>query len=321
MFLHRRAIYNMIYLPDAPEVKNFKGWQKENYRCLKDTELLKRLGINGLSIPNLDTFQQVATDYASPDEMADELAPEEDQIYLLLFELWRRHLPEQRCPSVFCDELDFQIAHFERGDLSLQEELKEIVDYLLQIFDDHVDEGADPHAVYRAFQEYCAHNLDQFLYNYVATQIDSGNIEYAYDLIDGFYRYVSEPLFFEFQLARVAILQDPESGTLFLEKLIRKVKRLDLAEEILLYLAQERNHPLFCQLVLKTLPLLEDEGNFCELLDLCIVHFDRIQIDSSDFKKLFDKHAKKNPDSELDPKDADVKEVKKLIKKKLEIET
>ena len=320
MQLHRRAVYNMIHLPEAVDADELEPWQTENYRGLKDPVLFKRLQKSGLTVPNLQMFNQLAEEFESPDDMADELAPEQDEIYLLLFELWRRHLPEQRCPSVFCDELDYQIAQFEQGNLKHQEELVEIVDYLQQIFDDHVDEGTDPHAVYKAFQGYCAHSLDQFLYNYVATQIDSGNIEYAYDLAEGFYRYIGEPLFFDFQLSRVAILQNPEEGTAFLAKLINKVKRLDLAEEILLYLAEERNHPLFCQLLLKTIPLLEDEGSFKELLDLCVLHFKRLSIDAGDFEALVKKRSENDPDADLEQNDSDVKEMKKLIKKKVEAE-
>lgn len=319
MLLHRRAVYNLIHLPDATGLAELEAWQKDDYRSLKEPQLFERLQKCGLTIPNLHIFNEIADEFASPDEMADELAPEKDEVYLLLFELWRRHLPEQRCPSVFCDELDHQITHFERGNLKKQDELQEIVDYLQQIFDDHVDEGADPHAVFKAFQEYCAHNLDQFLYEYISAQIESGNLEYAYDLIEGFYDFISEPLFFEFLLARVAILQNPEEGTEYLSQLINKVKQLDLCEAILVYLVEERNHPLFCQLVLKTLPLIPDEESFRELLDLCVLHFERLELDPSDFAELLEKRASIDPQTSLDPKDSDVKEVKKLIRKKLEV--
>jgi len=319
MQLHRRAVYNMIHLRDAVNVDELEPWQKENYRALKDSTLFMRLQDCGLTIPNLKMFNQLAAEFESPDEMADQLAPNDDRIYLLLFELWRRHLPEQRCPSVFCDELDYQITCFERDEFEHQDELQEIVDYLQQILDDHVDEGADPRAVYQAFQQHCAHNLDQFLYSYAAAQIELGNIEYAYDLIEGFYRYIDEPLFFDFLLARIAILQNPEEGTEYLTKLLKKVKRLDLAEEILVYLAQERNHPLFCQLVAKTTALLEDEASFKELLDLCILHFDELSIDASQLQAMIVKRSRRSPEAPLDQNDADIKELKKLMKKGAEV--
>ncbi len=319
MQLHRRAVYNMVHLPDAVNVDELEPWQKENYRTLKDSTLFMRLQDCGITIPNLKMFSQLAAEFESPDEMADELAPHDDQIYLLLFELWRRHLPDQRCPSVFCDELDYQIGCFEKDELERQDEIEEIVDYLEQILDDHVDEGAEPRAVYQAFQQHCAHNLDQFLYSYTATQIDLGNTEYAYDLIEGFYRYIDEPLFFDFLLARIAIIQNREEGTAYLTKLLKKVKRLDLAEEILIYLAQEHNHSLFCQLVAKTTALLENEASFKELLDLCILHYDELNLNTSELQAMIVKRSSFSPESLLDQNDADVKELKKLMKKGAEV--
>ncbi|MCH9611210.1 MAG: hypothetical protein S4CHLAM81_14130 [Chlamydiales bacterium] len=312
MQLHRRARYNMMHLPGADEP--LEQWQKQDYRALDDGELFMQLQEAGLTIPTVELFEQMAEEFDSPDEMADTLAADNDYAYLLLFELWRRHLPQQRCPSVFCDELDFQILHFEQGDLQYEEELQEIVDYLEQIFDDHVDEGADPQAVYQAFQQHCAHNLDQFLYQYIATQIDSGNIEYAYDLVEGFYPYISEPLFFDFLLARVAILQNPQEGTAYLEQLIRKVKSLELAEEILLYLVESSNHPLFCQMAQATLPLLPDEGSFREFLDLAAIHFERMGFDPTPWQELSKKRSKRAEATAIKSDDPDIPEVKKWLK-------
>ena len=304
MLLQRRAVYNLIHLPDATGLDELEPWQKENYRKLPDHTLLNRLQEQGMTIPKLSTFQELASNFSSPDEMADEMAPEKDEIYLLLFELWRRHLPQQRCPSVFCDELDFQISCFEEGDFKKKAELEEIVEYLLQIFEDHVDEGADPAAIYHAFQEYCAHDLDGFLYGYFTFLIAEKRAEYAYELLEGYYPFVRDRSFFDFLLARIAILYNEKEGKAFLEKTIKKVKRLDLAEEMLLYLSEEKEHGLLCLTAQKSLPMIEDEESFNELIDLLSLHFQRMQLDHHPFEQL----------KSQAPLQKKMKELRKLLK-------
>ncbi len=312
--MHRRAAYNLIHLPDADKA-GFQPWQTEDYRSFSDADLFKRLQDVEISIPNLATFLEIAENFESPDDMAEKLAEGSDEVYLPLFELWRRHLPEKRCPSVFCDELDFQISHYEKGNLEKQEELIEIVDYLEQIFDDHVDEGADPQAIFRSFQEYLAHDLNQFLYEYTLNALESDNVEYAYDLLDGFYNYLTDPIWFDFLMGRIAVLQDPEKGVAYLDKLIDHVKTLDLAEEMLVYFAKERNHPLFCKLALHTLPLLQDEESFKEFLDMCALHFENLGLEEpkNHFDTLLKERKNIDPQTPLDQKEAALKTVKKMI--------
>ena len=135
-----------------------------------------------------------------------------------------------------------------------------------------------------------------------------------YDLIDGFYRYLSEPIWFDFLLARMEIVQNPEKGADYLGRVIKKVNKLELAEEMLIYLAQERLRPLFCQLALKTLSLLESEEEFKEFLDLCALHFE-----NNAFNTLIEQRKDVAFDTPFEKDDPDVKMVKKLINQKLPI--
>ncbi|MFN0064966.1 MAG: hypothetical protein ACKVOH_01880 [Chlamydiales bacterium] len=321
MYLQRRAIYNLVNLHGQEEfedLKNLEPWQKENYRSIETPYLYKRLHEIGLSIPNEDTFSQFADEYESPDDMVGALTEkweplDQDKAYLLVFELWRRMLPEKRCPSVFCDELDYQISEYEKGNLELQEALQDIISYLQQILDDHVDEGNDPLSVINTFQTYCAHNIELFVFNYAQDAIESGDSDYAYDLIEGFYRYVNEPLWFDFLLCRIAILDDPEKGTQALSDVIKHVKSLDIADEILVYLAKERNHPLFCQLVLKILPLLESEEEFCELLESCSLHFSNLELNPERFDTMLSDREGIDPQTPLDSSDLHIKEIRKFL--------
>lgn len=323
MFLHRRALYNLMHLAQPQDLDQLENWQKENYRECDENTLFERLQKLGIGIPNLPTFIQLAEEFDSPDDLTEELTRkkeplEQDKVYLCIFELWRRFLPEKRCPSVFCDELDHQFTQHLRGNLDLQEELQEIIDYFKQILDDHVDEGADPQVVLRSFQTYCAHNLERFLFEYTLNVIESGNLDYAYDLLEGFYSYLSEPIWFDFLIARIAMTQDPEEGTRYLSKLIKKVDSLELAEEILVYLSQTQNHPLFCQLALKTLPLLEKEEELKEFLDMCALHFENMDLKEGrdEFNALIEKRKQINFDSPILKGDADVKCIKKLLDQK-----
>jgi hypothetical protein len=324
MLLQRRALYNLLQLPqeNSEVIESLEPWQIEDYRKLSDQQIIQTIEKLGINIPSLDGFATLADSFESPDEMTEAVAREleekkQDQLYLNLFELWRRHLPEKRCPSVFCDELDYQIREFSRDPDNQAEEMEDILNYFLQILDSHIDEGADPQALFNTFQTYCATSLEGFLFQYIIREIEGGDYEYATDLVQGFYPYINNPLWFNYLMARAQMFEDPKEGTDILAQVIEQVEDLELAEEILLYLSKERNHPLFCALCQKILSLIKQEEEFQEFLECVHLHFQQMELHEPvrEIAALIEARQKKRATTPLTRTDPGLKSIHALIEK------
>jgi hypothetical protein len=102
MELSRRASYNLLRYSwlDDPSLE-VQPWQVEDYRMLQDDDLFARLENLGISL-NHELFLNASFSYDTPEDFADSLTlgksisdKTRDQIFLLLFELWRRFTPEK----------------------------------------------------------------------------------------------------------------------------------------------------------------------------------------------------------------------------------
>jgi hypothetical protein len=120
MGIGQKALYNslrMAWLQD--DQLPVKPWQVEDYRALQLEELFARLGQFELFFDR-PTFKEYANQFDSPEELSaalidsERVSPEEcDQIYLLVFELWRRFAQEKPSISILCDGLDYQIFDYD----------------------------------------------------------------------------------------------------------------------------------------------------------------------------------------------------------------
>jgi hypothetical protein len=123
------ALYNLIRMnwledPTLP----VEPWQVEDYRLLPDEEIYSRLEKLGISIDQA-RFIEYALHFTSPEEMTETLWVDEeldnfDQAYLLIFELWRRFLPEKQSLSIFCDELDYLIDRYDEDSSRMKPSFK-----------------------------------------------------------------------------------------------------------------------------------------------------------------------------------------------------
>lgn len=256
-------------------------WQAEDYRALSTEELFVRLGRHGIHW-GIGELTSCADSYDTPEELADALVvgrseEEGDQIYLLLFELWRRLFPEKQSLSLFCDELDSAFFAFEKG--QPPKNLPDLIDYLLKILEENVDAGADPQETFALFQAHLASDLEEALYDYIRDNIDEGEIAYAAELIEGFMRFVDEPLWFSYLKARVLILQDPEEGYALIEQIAASKPSLDLLLELQAFLATSGNHTLFVSLATQLIPLLQTEEDFQDLLYWTHKHYTDLGIE------------------------------------------
>ncbi len=230
MQLQTKALYNLVRMNwlDDPTLQ-VEPWQVVDYRTLEVSELLARLKALDISLTE-GSFLSYAEKCNSPEELTDclWLDPEDlkgsDQAYLLLFELWRRLLPEKYSLSLFCDELDRRIYLYDQGDLIDDEPIQEILKELEDILDGHVDRGADPKETFQRVSEYCAHDLENFIYDYLLDLIEAGNDLTASELLEGLYEYVAHVKWFDFLRARLFTASDAEEAGRRFQRLLEQLQ-------------------------------------------------------------------------------------------------
>lgn len=275
MNINPKALYNMLRsrYEDEPELP-VEPWQVEQYRELPTEELFERLRALGLSL-QAESFLLYAAGSDTPEELIEVLWTDEtdeegvDEAYLLIFELWRRLLPEKGCLSLFCDELDYRIEQYDLGVSTADEMIQEAFSQLEDLLDESADEGGEPQEIFSQIAGGCAHDLESFLYDYIATQILERNDLLASELIDGFYDYVSDPRFLDLLRIRLFFLGEVEEGAVLLDQLVEDLTEnpdLDLLLELGYVLSERNERKPFFKTVALSIPLLEVEEDFQDLL-------------------------------------------------------
>jgi hypothetical protein len=279
MQLERKALYNALRLswvrdPAMP----VKKWQVRDFRAIPSDELYQML--EELDLPLTQRgFLLHAQEVGSPEELAellssdDESDPEvDDQRYLVLFELWRRLLPEQQSLSIFCDRLDHEIDCYDQEELESAVRMQDLLADLQEVLDENVDEGTDPHLVMETLSRHCANDVESFLYDYISERLDEGNVAYGSELIEGFCPYLTDRRWVDLLNARVALLTDPERVDALVRQAASAIGEspdLDLTLELLEVVGRCSNPALFLQVMRSALSLLQEEGDFVDLLEIC----------------------------------------------------
>lgn len=269
-----RALYNLILMnwQEDPSLE-VEPWQIEDYRAFSTKEIFKKLKTLGIPLDE-ERFLIYADASASPEELTDTLVVDEelerfDEAYLLVFELWRRLLPEKQSLSIFCDQLDFLINLYDNDQLDNEEELTDALTELERILDENYDQGEDPQELFKEISLYCAHDLQSFIYDYASDQIDEGRRLGASELIDGFSNYIIDHRWFEFLQMRLLAASDPDEGEIMLARILEDQIRnpdFELLLEIARYLVNQGNVRYFVKVVKQTRHLIETEQDFQELL-------------------------------------------------------
>ncbi len=291
-----KALYNSLRLNWLLDNSgSFDTWQVEDYRKLTLEEITARLQQFDIQLSK-ESFLSLTENYDTPEEFSEDLfadfnatQSEEDQIFLLIFELWRRLLPYKPSISIFCDELDYHIHLFDQNE---QEDLvlQDLIANLKEILDENVDDGTDPVEAFLTLAECCANDLPSFLYDYISLEIDSDNFSYANDLIDNFYDYQPDKKWFDFLKVKISAPLDTELANQQLSEIIEEThqdEELDFNLEVLEFLSQFGSSSLFRTALAHTLPLVETEEDFQVTLTLIIRYFHFI--DSSAEEQRIDK--------------------------------
>lgn len=277
----RRTLYTSLRLNwlEDPTIP-VEDWQVEDYREMPFSVLFERLRTKNIAIDRV-SFLAFGEQHDSPEGFCDELLEDKhidtktyDQIYLIVFELWRRLITDKPCLSIFCDELDYQFSLYDSGNVDNTEQMQDILGKFQVILEENTDQGAEPQAVFEYVATGCAHDVESFLLDYIADQIDNENFAYASDLLEGFEEYVSDSKWFELQRARITILNDPRGATRRIIQLIEDSEEdedvLDFYLEVLHFLSLEGDHSLFKSTFERTIPLIKTEEDFRDLLDICM---------------------------------------------------
>lgn len=275
MQLQRRALYNSLRMSwvEDPSLAA-EPWQVEDYRKLSVELIFDRLTERGLPLDRV-SFLAFADSVDAPEDFTDELladvdlpTDEQDQVYLLIFELWRRLKPEKPCLSIFCDELDYQIHLYDQGESEDAEAIQDVLANLKVILDENYDQGADPIEAFKIVSDSCANDIESFLYDFISEQVDNRNDSYASELIDAFYEYVTDVRWFNLLKARILAATDATAADAIVRQLVLSDKNPDveLSFDLLAFMVQNGTKDLLHQLVKRMLPLLKAEEDFQDLL-------------------------------------------------------
>lgn len=273
-----RSFYNLlrINLKEDPSL-HVEDWQVFDYRLLSDEEILEKLGSLGISLTP-ESFFLYAENCESPEDLLECLWIDEDRdeeqekVYLLLFELWRRWAIDKRSLSIFCDELDEQIFLYDEGHLEEEESLQKVLNTLEDLLDQSVDEGVPPQEIFQMISHYLAHDIEQFLYDYILDLIDRANELYASELIDGMIPYISEKKWFDLLRARLFLLSNSPETFMLVSRILEQAEE-EPDEGFLMELAHflafsGDDLSFFEECVRQILPLLNSEEELMELADL-----------------------------------------------------
>lgn len=327
MEIERRALYNLMrmnWLRDPNMAA--EPWQVEDYRELSSKMLFERIHVHGLQLDR-DHFLSLADEVDTPEELTalllEDMEPPPpptvyDQIYLLIFELWRRFASDRPCLSIFCDELDHQIHRYDHEKLDNDEAIQDIISNLQTILDENTDKGADPHEVFKLISSNCAHDLESFLYDYICDQLDSENNTYANELLDGFLGYIEDGKWFDFLRTRLLLQTANSDSNRYLGQLIDRYaddKDLEFNLELLSFMTKTGNRELFSKVVKKTISLISIEADFQDLLDICIDFYHLLDLESKEnaIKKILLKRAHLHIESDFNGKDPGIAELLSIL--------
>lgn len=317
MQLERKALYNSLQMnwmidSSIPVDK----WKVEDYRTLSMEDLFSRLEEFGI-ILSKNEFIALAEDVDTPEDLTDEFiheisvnTEEEDQIYLAVFELWRRLVPQKRSLSIFCDELDRLIYQYDTDKIINFEPLEDAIANLEVILEENVDLGENPREVFKEIGKYCAHDIEAFLLDFISEQIDVDNDSYARELIEGFEKYIEKIKWFDFFKARLTGHSNPIKANARIRTIIEENDDhdLELNFEMLSFLVQTGDQDIFCKLVQRSLLLLETEDDFQDLLSISADYYARLDMEDKEKQilELLDIRKNNRPETPFSKKDPQI---------------
>ena len=174
--------------------------------------------------------------------------------------------------------------------------------------DENVDQGVTPIDAFESICECCAIDLEDFIYDFIADQIDTNNDNYALELLDGFYPYMRAQKWFDFLKVRLVLNKDVLDGNRLLRKLVEETAEeedIQFNLELLSSMVEGGERSLFVKLVQSTLALVQVEEDFQELLTACADYCQRLDLDweEREIQNILDQRQTRLLDAELERND------------------
>ncbi len=274
MEISPKALYNSLRMSFLQNPTfSVEPWKVEDYRALSLEELFSRLQSYEIALDR-HSFVAYADEYDSPEELFDHLADDkenQDKLYLVVFELWRRLANDKQSISIICDELDHQIFLYDQGELASDETLEDALLSFHAALEENVDQGLSRDEVYEAVSEYLANDVQSFLIDYFSDLIAHHEYAYAEELLEQFYPFMPEKKWFDLIHARIIGVNDIRKGHELLAKIFRHESQspdLEFNFDILSYLVSLPDFELFRHVAIRSLALVQEEEEFQELLHI-----------------------------------------------------
>ncbi|MBS0654486.1 MAG: hypothetical protein JSR46_01805 [Verrucomicrobia bacterium] len=325
MEMASKALYNSLrisVLQDPGIVAD--DWQIEDYRMLPLEGLFRRLEDHEIFLDRA-SFMAYADEHDSPEELLAALISEDqadteesDRIYLLIFEIWRKLVPEKQSVSLICDELDYQIFLFDEERLERREPLEDALAAFYSTLVENLDSGLSEKEIFLAISEYCAHDLPSFLYDYISDLLDQREHSFASELLEQFYPFVPDKLWFDFLCARIVGINNTRQASQRIRMIIQETQRssyLALNFEILTYLSHGIDIELFREVAHLILLQVESEEDLQDLFSTTADFFESYgdKNGQKQIGELLANRKDKSLDGSLVDADPDIEAFKKVL--------
>ena len=323
--LEKRVLYSLLrmhWLNDRS--MPVEPWQVEDYSTWSVDALFKALSRFFIQLDRT-SFVVYADLCDSPEDLTSYLlgdrpvrTEEEDQVYLPIFELWRQLMPNKPSLSIFCSDLDQLIYLYDQGKLENSSVLPDALVKLLFILNENVDAGIEPKEAFNRISAYCANDLEAFLYDFILDQINGDQESYALELLDGFALYFSDNKWFILLRTKLLNRSNMKSANKILAQIIEdyfEENDLDFNLEYLSFMAESDAPLLFRQAVKETLPLLQTEEDFQDILSICIDYYHRLDQDQSEqsVRAILDHRSHLPSDQALNKHDRDIEKLIAIV--------
>ncbi len=320
----KRAWLNFLRLSYLEDPSSYvEEWLKEDLRKVDIKTLFNRLNSFGITF-NEEEFLEYARKENSVEDFFEKLfasmidSNKEDQAFYIIFELWRRLLPEKVTISIFCDEFDYRIYKYRKHELESDELIQDALAILVDILEENFELQNDPTNLFDSLCTYCAHDIKNFIYNYILEQIEAKNYVYASELIDGFSPFMKAKRWFRLLKVKLLTSTNVIEANQIINHLVKdcdKNPSLSFQLELLQTMIKTGDRNLFIEVVKKTVPEVRKEQEFKYLLQIvaqflrCI---DREELEK-EIIKILDKRSKVDEDRKIDNKEKDLLIFSKLL--------
>ena len=257
MEFNGRGFYNTL-LFSSSEVK--QKWQIEDYSIPSTSQLLERLKKLGIHLDNA-SLKGYMDNAESPEDLTDILCPEDEghpdyeKAYLLIFELWKRLLPDKETLSIFCDKLDHLIHAYDSGEPVADEVVKALND-LLKLLESYNSSGLSQKESYETFSSYLAQDLEVFIYDFLCDLMEAGEKTLAFELIFGFYDFLHDKPALDLLKATINLIENPEDSESMFYNILEKIfdkKRHNLVLDAIYFTFESGFIPIAKNLAVKLL--------------------------------------------------------------------